>query len=347
MKDLSFVIPAYNAENVIEKCLHEILKIKKIDIEVVVVDDGSVDSTPTIVQKIGDERIRLLTQKNRGVSQARNNGIKNATGKYIAFVDADDYIYPDIYEEVFANINSEIDFTMFQYESMNGIHKEVIRLPLKKGIYTGKEANQLIERLYDYKFSKNYKSGYFGGKVYQYIYKKQFLEKNAITFKEGIHFAEDCLFCLNCFKYVKKFQVIEKVLYCYIVDNTSASHRYRENFWKELTDAYKMGSELYGQEFKNTNEIYFAFGDQVIQRTVKYGLQNKKNRFAVKKVKDMILNDEFQTAIKNVKFTNWTEKEKLCLVLYKNKLYRFVYVIYMIIMVLKYIKSHFRILGRK
>ena len=121
MKDLSFVIPAYNAENVIEKCLHEILKIKKIDIEVVVVDDGSVDSTPTIVQKIGDERIRLLTQKNRGVSQARNNGIKNATGKYIAFVDADDYIYPDIYEEIFVNINSEIDFTMFQYESMNGI----------------------------------------------------------------------------------------------------------------------------------------------------------------------------------------------------------------------------------
>ena len=95
MKKISVIIPIYNAEMYIEECIESVRKQTIQDLEIVCVDDGSLDDSESIIQKIAskDLRIKLIRQKNQGAGNARNNGLKNAMGKYVAFLDADDYFY--------------------------------------------------------------------------------------------------------------------------------------------------------------------------------------------------------------------------------------------------------------
>ena len=97
---VSFIIPAYNAENTIEECINKILKISRKDIEVLVIDDGSKDKTAEICKSIQDSRIRFIHKENGGVSSARNMGIDSALGEYLLFCDADDWIQADEIEKV-------------------------------------------------------------------------------------------------------------------------------------------------------------------------------------------------------------------------------------------------------
>ena len=98
MKKISFIIPAYNAEKVIEECIRSIIKIDYNNYEIVVVNDGSTDHTEEIIKSYNDARLKVITQKNSGVSTARNRGLLEASGEYIAFVDADDTLESKAYE---------------------------------------------------------------------------------------------------------------------------------------------------------------------------------------------------------------------------------------------------------
>lgn len=94
MELISVIIPAYNAEKTIYKCLRSIMGGGYFNIEVIVINDGSTDRTEEIVKNItkDDRRVRLITQTNAGVAEARNTGLRNAKGKYIAWCDADDWV---------------------------------------------------------------------------------------------------------------------------------------------------------------------------------------------------------------------------------------------------------------
>ena len=92
---ITVIINVYNGEKYIQKCINSVLSQTYQNLEVLIIDDGSTDNTNYICKKINDKRIRLITQKNHGLSYSRNAGIKNAKGKYIYFVDADDYIEKD------------------------------------------------------------------------------------------------------------------------------------------------------------------------------------------------------------------------------------------------------------
>lgn len=106
MELISVIIPAYNAEQTIERCLNSILGGYYKEIEVIVVNDGSVDSTAHRISAIAenDNRIKLINQENIGVAGARNTGLRNATGKYIAWCDSDDWVEPDWLESLHKHI---------------------------------------------------------------------------------------------------------------------------------------------------------------------------------------------------------------------------------------------------
>ena len=97
MDRVTVIIPAYNVENHIEKCIKSVIVQSYTDLEILVVDDGSLDQTPEILKQFSllDERIKVVTQDNKGVAAARNTGLREATGNYIAFVDSDDYVLPN------------------------------------------------------------------------------------------------------------------------------------------------------------------------------------------------------------------------------------------------------------
>ena len=99
MPKISVILPVYNVEKYSDRCIQSLLNQTLKDIEFIFVDDGSLDNSVTIIQKYTDPRIKLLKHKvNKYTAEARNTGIKNATGEYIAFVDPDDYIEKDFFK---------------------------------------------------------------------------------------------------------------------------------------------------------------------------------------------------------------------------------------------------------
>ncbi len=98
--DVSVIIPAYNAESTIKRCVESILAQSLKTLEVIVIDDGSTDATRRVLLSIDDARLHVLHQKNQGQGMARNAGLKAARGRYVGFVDADDEVLPDMYENL-------------------------------------------------------------------------------------------------------------------------------------------------------------------------------------------------------------------------------------------------------
>ena len=104
MNDLiSVIVPAYNAEAFIERCLNSLLRQTYENLEIICINDASTDNTAQTVKKINDPRIRLINnEQNLGISLTRNRGMEIARGKYIGFIDSDDFVDPDFYEKLHA-----------------------------------------------------------------------------------------------------------------------------------------------------------------------------------------------------------------------------------------------------
>lgn len=165
MPEISVIVPVYNCEKYIRKCIESILDQTFKDLELLLIDDGSVDESGKICDefKLKDKRVKVIHEKNSGVSIARNVGINIAKGKYIGFVDGDDYLAPDMYESLYKNLqenNADIAIcgimNCFLKELPKGKIKEERALQSnirEKGILSGRQA--LSEALKSRIFSVN------------------------------------------------------------------------------------------------------------------------------------------------------------------------------------------------
>lgn len=112
---ISVIIPVYNVEKYLEQCLDSVINQNLQDIEIICVDDGSTDNSPSILEKFSskDNRIKIFSKENGGQASARNLGIKKAKGKYIAFVDSDDFIKEDMFVKLYdVAENNNLDIAM-------------------------------------------------------------------------------------------------------------------------------------------------------------------------------------------------------------------------------------------
>ena len=119
MVKISVIVPVYNCEDYLEESIKSILNQSFKDIEVICFDDGSTDNSLEILNELSmqENRIKVYTQKNQGSSVARNNALEKASGDYIYFFDADDYIVDDCLEKIYNNaINNDSDIVFFKYD---------------------------------------------------------------------------------------------------------------------------------------------------------------------------------------------------------------------------------------
>lgn len=112
---ISVIIPAYNAERTLRRCVDSVLAQTYTNFELIVVDDGSKDSTAELCDHFDDERIRVFHKNNGGVSSARNLGLENAKGDYVSFIDADDYVEPCYLQNLMKGCDSDLATTGFCY----------------------------------------------------------------------------------------------------------------------------------------------------------------------------------------------------------------------------------------
>ena len=177
MAKISVIIPVYNCEKFIEKCLQSLVNQTLTDIEIILVNDGSTDNSQKIIEKFSDTRIKLINKKNGGQSSARNVGLDVANGEYIGFIDSDDWVDSDFFEKLYntaKKYNADIAMTDFirigptKYKKRLNISEEKIYEKIENKI---KIANALKE-----------------GCIWNKIYKKEIL--TGLKFNEGMYFED-------------------------------------------------------------------------------------------------------------------------------------------------------------
>ena len=207
---ISIIIPVFNKEFFLERCLESVLKQTYRNIEVILIDDGSTDKSKDICDSYASQykRVKTVHKNNGGVSSARNLGIDYANGSYIIFVDADDVVSPNYVEILYHYIiNSDVD---------------IIMCGLKEVHYRqGKEfvVNKQLERnegniLNDFS-SIYYNPNIFMGGVYLKIYSTEIIKENKVRYRENISFGEDYVFNLEYFEHIKTYGLIPDILYTY------------------------------------------------------------------------------------------------------------------------------------
>lgn len=216
-KLVSIIVPAYNASGTIVRCISSLVKYKKEDddIEIIVIDDGSTDDTPKLLKYLKEtENIKVYTQCNKGVSNARNYGLNVANGKYVMFVDADDYITADVFDLIKANEKEDfilfsVDETPFQVHSIKNVDhiQQEILFPMNG------DMNK-------YRISSPWSKAY----------KLKIIKDNKIKFDERLKIGEDAAFNYEFLKYTKQVLCIDRNMYFYDVSGDSVTRRYNKDY---------------------------------------------------------------------------------------------------------------------
>lgn len=248
--DISIIIPVYNVEKYLLKCISTLKKQEFKNIEFIFVDDGSTDNTFNILREeaLKDIRIKILKQKNNGVSSARNLGIRNSTGKYIGFIDPDDYIEENIYLNLFNYMdNKKLDLLVYNYRM---VWEEELKSRVNSFNF-----NNIINH-----FIFVQEDGY----VWNKIYRRDIIMKNNIFFDENITVGEDLLFNIKYIKYVKKYKIIDNVFYNYYQRKDSAVRKKHKNLIKNSITMYKETLNLANEKKINKDVFIGATGYRFI-----------------------------------------------------------------------------------
>lgn len=283
---ISVIIPAYNAEKYIERCLHSLLNQTYKNLEIIVVNDGSQDNTASIVEKVRNEdsRIILINKVNSGVSETRNVGLKYATGDYIGFSDADDYVEETMYEKLISSMKeTNSDISMCSYNIYNQESNNQVLFPWKEHIkvFSGKEITERLLPLYIAKLKNEQAS--IWGTVWRMLFNKKIICN--IKFEPKIKIAEDLLFIIDSFEKSNKVCAINECLYNYIVYQTSAIGRYKDDLNKtnELFHS-KLIIKLTKANFFKKNKIRYQLNRNSMYTTsISNEVKNKNNNIFQKK----------------------------------------------------------------
>ena len=212
---ISVIIPAYNVEEYIAKCLDSVLSQTYTDLEVIVINDGSTDSTAEIAKKyVTDPRLIVIDQKNAGVSAARNAGIAAASGKLLAFVDSDDYIEPQMYELLHAALReNNADMAICNYNLIYDSHTD------KQYSRVCSETADIYDDVYGY-FCKYCACPKPNNYMWTRLYYTDIVKKSGVLF-ENFRLGDDVLFSFKLLPHMKRVAFIEDGLYNYYQRSSS------------------------------------------------------------------------------------------------------------------------------
>ncbi len=214
MSKISVIIPVYNGEEYIKRCIDSIINQTYDNIQIIVINDGSTDNTKSILEDYSN--IVLINKENEGVSKARNTGLSLATGDYVYFCDADDYLEKNAFEVLVKEYDNN-DLLRFGHYVVNGEEKKE------------KKNNDDILASVDLSFDDNKQmieyliSNKTEGHLWNYLLKLSVIKDNNLLFDENLFYQEDVIFLLEYFLKVKKIKIISNPFYNYYVNENSVT----------------------------------------------------------------------------------------------------------------------------
>lgn len=252
---ISIVVPVYNAEKYLNRCIESILKQTFSDFELLLIDDGSTDRSGVICDNYSnkDSRVKTIHKRNGGECSARNVGLDNVSGKWIAFVDADDYVEPN-WLSIFMNNCDGCDVDVV----VQGFFCDGTEYPFPTGIaYKGKSKDGLPLLI------NNGISGYVWVKLFRF----DIIKKNNIRFNENIHFRGDEDFVIKYILFSNNMICTPEKGYHYVVPEWSSKYKHLDNFYtscsifNSIKQIYKDSSNVIYQRYLQelNNALFNSF----------------------------------------------------------------------------------------
>lgn len=329
---LSVIVPVYNVEKYLEKCLNSIINQTYKNLEIICIDDGSPDNSIKILEKyqLKDKRIRVIRQENKGLGATRNIGINVATGTYISFIDSDDWIELDMFEkciEVFKKYNVDlVDCSTYYDSTINSQKVRDLRKLNYKNDYNGEEYFKLLVR-----------NNLFSASSCNKVFKLKNIKRDNIYFPEN-KYNEDFYFVFVYLILSKKIGIVEAPMYHYLISReNSITNKINQNdvvdsifMKKNIEETLKKKGQI---EILSEVEYQEYIFNWIIQGTIAKVIQlYKSNKIGVLQVaKTLCKNEEFtilaKILIKNRKIT-LKLKIYIILLFFSPKLYVNIMIIY-------------------
>ncbi len=284
MKKVSVIVPAYNVEKYIDRCVESLLKQTLEDIEFIIINDGSTDNTLKKISKyLSNDKIRLYDRSNHGIGSTRNYGLNLAHGEYIGFVDSDDYIEPDMFEKLYNKAKQDnLDMVICDYyKNFEETNKSVIDIigdmDVKK-IYNLKDNSYLFNQINLSPWNK--------------LYKKDLINLSIENFSETLKY-EDVPFVVRMLVTSSSIGKVNTPLYHYVIHKNSETTVMNE----KVFDLFEIFDILL-REHSNKEYIKDELNYLIVQRLSDYNIQqrNQKNR----KIRNKFIDESFLYLEKNI-----------------------------------------------
>ena len=276
---LSVIVPIYNGEKFLEKAVNSLLLSSISDLEILLIDDGSKDNSRNICQRLsyGNPEVRYYYKNNGGIVDARNYGLKKAKGKYIAFLDQDDFYNGEVLENslrLMDKKNSDIIFFSTEryindktsyycdlvFKNRELERSEIVNSLLMKMLCTSSKEDSAISNI---------------GHVWGAIYKREIIIKNNITFKKIVDIEDDFLFLLDYLTFAQFALLITETGYFWRYNNESETYRlkYIPEIHQKYESLYRYMYEI-GSGFDCFSSVKERFMDEAIQNTITRIIEN-------------------------------------------------------------------------
>ena len=224
---VSIIIPVYNVEKYLHRCLDSVGRQSYPHIEIIIVNDGSPDQCQAIIDEYAakDARIKAMVQENGGLAAARNAGMRLAQGTYLMFVDSDDYIEADSVQLLLDNaLLTEADIVAGNHKILPSHGQALDRMQFASGVLSRQAMGQVNQR-FDYFIGQRYRVA-----VWAKLFRHDFIKKAGLQFENNSeYFAEDMLFSLKYYVNGPKISLLNEYLYVYCLNEDSITSSYKPN----------------------------------------------------------------------------------------------------------------------
>ena len=332
---ISIVIPIYNVEAYLDRCVESVVNQTYHNLEIILVDDGSPDGCPQICDDWAkkDGRIKVIHKQNEGLGMARNTGIENATGEYICFFDSDDYIAPTLIEKAYNVAQRECaDIVNFGCASVNtmGVIYRVNIPQVEKLVYSGEivreyllpaQIGQDLQTGKDMGLTFTAWSMMFAMKLIQEINWRFVSEREIIS--------EDVYSLLALYEHVQKVVILPEALYYHCDNETSLTRSYRKDRYERIKYFYIKCIELC-QECGYTKEVIHRCVEAFLGNTIgamKLEVACCNYRNAITRLRQIIDDDTMQSVMREKKGDKVNYRKRLLYWAVRNRRYILCYLL--------------------
>ena len=330
---VSVIIPVYNVEKFIDKCVQSVIDQTMTDIEVILVDDGSTDNSLEKCRawEKKDSRVKAFHQENQGVSVARNLGIEKSTGEYIAFIDSDDWIESNYLEALYdaaKKKGADISICGFYFDYPDEV---VARGHFEKDMdFEGKEEiSQIQIQILAKNMSKiKNNSGDRIGSPWCKLFNAGFIKENNLAFIPNLKRSQDVVFNLYALEQAENVVYTNQPLYHYLINPDSVCVKFSKSILTNVNAYLKEMGRFISRYHKNNVVFRDAFYTKVCTSVYKCMFQYffdenyPGTRAEMKKeLNEYLDQDVFKKGLKNVKYENLDKTEKVFVFFLKRRMY--------------------------